>query len=65
MIMIVRLVCSVAKNVQYLLQVAIQMDVGLDTFTLQTRELTSMSVLNVQLDAFIVIQAILVIVSGV
>ena len=65
MIMIVRLVCSVAKNVQYLLQVAIQMDVELDTFTLQTRELTSMSVLNVQLDAFIVIQAILVIVSGV
>jgi len=52
--MIVSLVFTVAKNVQYLKQVAILMDVELDTFTSKTQELTLMSVLNAQQDVFIV-----------
>lgn len=64
MIMIVSLVFTVAKNVQYLKQVAILMDVELDTFTFKTQELASMSVLNAQQDVFIAKYPIFIIVQA-
>lgn len=64
MIMIVSLVFTVAKNVQYLKQVAILMDVELDTFTSKTQEQALMSVLNAQQDVFIAKYPIFIIVQA-